>query len=86
MRVSRCSISRISGVGEDDEDEDLDDDDDEEDGIAEEEDMGASVVPERWDVLGLGQAMVILFYFISAFFGSGENVGKRNLRMWEREI
>ena len=64
MKAPRCSFSRLSGGGEDDEDEDEDEDGEE---VAEEEEMGASVVPERWDVLGLGQAMVILFYFISVF-------------------
>lgn len=58
MKAPRCSFSRLSGGGEDDEDEDGDGEE-----VAEEEEMGASVVPERWDVLGLGQAMVILFQF-----------------------
>ena len=55
MKAPRCSFSRLSGGGEDDEDEDEDEDGEE---VAEKEEMGASVVPERWDVLGLGQAMV----------------------------
>ena len=69
-------MSRIRGAGEDDGDEDVDDDDDGEDGIAEEEEMGASVVPERWDVLGLGQAMVNFYFNFSFLFGSRENVGR----------
>lgn len=68
MRVLRHSFSRLSNAGEDYDDEYEDDDEDGEEGIAPEEDMGASVVPERWDVLGLGQAMVILLYF-SFLFG-----------------
>lgn len=35
----------------------------------EEEEMGDTVVPERWDVLGLGQAMVCS-YFSRFFWGN----------------
>lgn len=40
-----------------------DDDEDEEEGA-----LSSLVFPERWDVLGLGQAMVIHSLFLSQYF------------------
>lgn len=62
-----------TGSGADDEqdksaaDEEEEEEDDDDDIIVEEEeagrDFGSSLLPERWDVLGLGQAMVIFIVF-----------------------
>lgn len=60
---------RDSGSEEDDDDVEqpmrasYDDDEDEEEGA-----LSSLVFPERWDVLGLGQAMVIHSLFLSQYF------------------
>lgn len=50
---------------EDDENGDESETDDDGEEYDEEISGSASVLPERWDVLGLGQAMVILLFFFN---------------------
>lgn len=76
LRASSCCSFRgdtgaqfQTGSAADDEQDNgaADEEEEEDDDIIEEEeaggDFGSSLLPERWDVLGLGQAMVIFIVF-----------------------
>lgn len=72
--VSRCSSYSSFGRGGGEEcDNGNEEEDDEEKDCGEEEEaeetFGSLLLPERWDVLGLGQAMVISFFFLRVLGG-----------------
>lgn len=70
VNISRAALSSNFNGSEGGEEEQPNGDTDDEDDDEEEEEEECEVVPEKWDVLGLGQAMVILsnFFFFLVFF------------------